>query len=378
VSRRPHSVRHLLLLSHVVVILVVTAVGFVTVRLVTPVLFDRDLRGYGGLGASWRGDGAVISPFIDMAAVSDSLDRSLSVAAASAAGVGMVLAVLAGWLLSRGLAGRLSPLVTVTHRMADGEHGVRVAIPPEPELADLAGSINRLAASLEATERIRAGMISDLAHEIRNPLTTIQGSMEGLIDGIIGPTPETFASVAEEADRLRRLTDDLSLLARSQEGTLSLRVVQVDLADLVRTVANQFAPSAELEGVDLLVDTGSAGVGSILVRGDPDRLVQVVSNLVGNAITHTPRGEAITLAAGRDETTGRAVLTVSDSGSGIPEDQLDTVFERYTRLDHQHPGTGIGLNIARGLVQAHGGKIGVASPGLGEGTTFTVELPQVR
>lgn len=384
-GRRGRSVRSVLLATHLAVIAVVAAVGFVTVRLLTPELFDRRMRVGAGTGlGSGRGPaagpGPTVDPFADATAVSESLDRSLTIGAAVAAVAGIVVALAVAWFAGRVLVRRVEAMRAATGRLADGELDVRVEVPPEAELADLAVSINRLGASLAATERTRARMISDLAHELRNPLTTIQGSMEGLIDGVLSPTPETLTSVAEEADRLRRLTEDLSVLARGSEGAIELRIETVDLLDLVDQVADRWRTRFDLAGVEL-----RTGGSAVAVAGDRDRLTQVLANVVGNALTHTPAGGVVAILV--EPTPGPGTgdggapggrITVTDTGSGIAPEDLETVFGRYTRLDHQHPGTGIGLNIARTLVRAHGGTIEARSDGPGTGTAFVVELPAGR
>ena len=362
------GVRTVLLGSYLLVISVVAGLGFLTVRYLTPQLFDRRMQGAGTGGG--RG-GRAGNPFADETAVSDSLDRSLTIAAAIAAVAGVLVAVTVAWFVVRALLRRLSDVQRVTARLAAGDHHARVSVPSEPELAELATSINSLGESLAATDRKRARLISDLAHELRNPLTTIQGSMEGLIDGVVPATPDTFASVAEEADRLRRLTIDLSELARGQEDALELDASTVDVGEVVSATVDSLRPQFAGKGVDIDVDVPSAAT----VIGDRDRLVQVLTNVIGNALTHTPAQGAVNVVATRAE---KAVMvSVTDTGSGIPPDQLDTVFDRYTRLDHGQAGTGIGLNIARTVVAAHGGTITADSAGPGTGSTFTIELPGV-
>ena len=362
------SVRTVLLGSYLLVISVVGGLGFLTVRYLTPQLFDSRMQGAGNGGG--RG-GRAGNPFADETAVSDSLDRSLTIAAAIAAVAGVLVAVTVAWFVVRALLRRLSDVQRVTARLAAGDHHARVSVPSEPELAELATSINSLGESLAATDRKRARLISDLAHELRNPLTTIQGSMEGLIDGVVPATPDTFASVAEEADRLRRLTIDLSELARGQEDALELDASTVDVGEVVSATVDSLRPQFAGKGVDIDVDVPSAAT----VIGDRDRLVQVLTNVIGNALTHTPAQGAVNVVATRAE---KAVMvSVTDTGSGIPPDQLDTVFDRYTRLDHGQAGTGIGLNIARTVVAAHGGTITAYSAGPGAGSTFTIELPSV-
>ncbi len=373
---RPGGVRQALWLSYSAIIVVVAGIGFAVVRWLTPTVFGRRYQAAGlapagnGPGAG-RGAGPADAGAASTTAA-ELVDQSVTVAALVAAGIGMVVAAVIAGVMIRALLGRFRQFESTTRRLAAGDHSARVPIPPESELAGLAHSINTLGQALASTEQKRARLVSDLAHELRNPLTTIQGSIEGMIDGVIPADIETFTSLTEETERLYRLTEDLSLLARAQEGALGLNLAPVETGELIAAVLERYRARGDMQEVAVRT-TGP----SLRIRGDRDRLVQIVSNIVGNALDHTPPGGTITIATSVDDT-GRnpmVEIAVADTGSGIPPERLDTVFDRYTRLDPQRPGTGIGLNIARTLVHAHGGTIAARSDGPGRGSTFTLRLP---
>jgi histidine kinase len=255
-------------------------------------------------------------------------------------------------------------------RLAEGHYDTRVDEPREAELADLAQSVNTLADSLQRTAETRARLVSDLAHEIRNPLSTIEGYMEGLIDGVLPPSRETYQAVSAEAHRLQRLTRDLSTLSKAQEGAIEYDMMDGDLAAIGRRVAETLAPQFEANEVTLSVRLGEP----LPVHGDPDRLAQAVTNLLGNALAHTPPGGTVSVTGINDSAS--CSIAIADTGPGIPQTELETIFERFTRLDREQPGTGIGLNIARTLVRDHRGEVTAVSPGAGQGATFTVTLPR--
>lgn len=354
------------------VVVTVAGVGYTVVRFLTPALFERRIRAQGGLGAGSRqgAENAVNNPLLVSSSVEDAYDRALSIAAFSAAAAGAIVAMIVAWFIVRTLLDRIDGLQAATARIARGDYTASVPEPPETELAALAASINSMGETLGATEERRAELLSDLAHELRNPLTTIEGYMEGLIDHVLPPTTETFTAVGEEATRLKRLTADLSLLAKAQEAALGLTIASIDLAEVTTTVAERLRPQFEAKGVALRIEPSV----SLAVAGDPDRLTQAVTNIVGNALTHTPVEGTVTIQCGRDNQT--CWVEITDTGSGIPERQLEAIFERFTRLDPQAAGIGIGLNIARTILHAHDGEISARSEGPGFGSTFRISLPR--
>lgn len=354
------SLRWRLILSY----LVVVAVGAVTILVVARWTAPRLFRGHmEGMGRGMAGIGSMAAD-LDLVFAS-SLSRALLVSLTASSLASLVI----GGLMARRILRPVEQVRAATHRLAAGRYDERVVPPAEEELAALADDLNVLGRTLAETERNRMRLISEVAHELRTPLTSIEGYMEGLIDGVFPATAETFASVAEEAGRLKRLAGDLSTLSRVEEGAVALDLKMVDLGELVRTVAEHLRPQFLDEDVRLAVD-----VPSIVVRSDPDRLTQALVNLLGNALAHTPAGGEVSV--GGHERAGRALIAVTDSGQGIAGEDLGRVFDRFYRGTGARPGgSGIGLTIARAVVRAHGGDVTASSPGPGKGSTFTIELP---
>ena len=231
-----------------------------------------------------------------------------------------------------------------------------------------------MATALAATERVRADLLRGPAHELRTPLATIRAYVEGLADGVVSLDALTTATLDGELHRVQRLVDDLAMVSRAEERQLDLHLQSVVLAELATAAVEAARPAFTTKGVGLSADT-EPGTPRVLV--DLDRLHEVLANLLENALRHTPAGGRVTVSARRraDE----AELAVRDSGEGIPSDQLPRVFERFYRVDagrtRTRGGSGIGLAIARPLVEAHGGRIRAQSAGPNRGAVFTVTLP---
>lgn len=308
-----------------------------------------------------------------MAGMAEDLDTAFAVSIARALAVGVLVSVVVALVVSALVARRIiRPLDRVriaTRRLAEGSYSERVTLPAEAELAALAADVNALASSLEETERKRLQLIADLSHELRTPLSAIEGYMEGLIDGVVPAEAEIFASVAEEAARLKRLASDLSTLSRIQENGGVTHRIDVDLGELASSVATRLRPQFDDQEVQLRVDTPH-----LRVTGDPDRLTQVIVNLLGNALSYTPSGGRVDVTGRRRD--GQIALEVSDTGRGLSAPDLQRVFERFYRADPATPGgSGIGLTIARGIARTHGGDVVAHSDGPGTGATFTLVLP---
>jgi histidine kinase len=246
----------------------------------------------------------------------------------------------------------------------------------DDELALLSHSINQLAENLEQTEQRRLGLIADVAHELRTPLATIAGYMEGLLDDIIKPEPKLYALVHHEATRLRWMIEEMALLSRAEAGQLRVAPRPIEVQLVVGQVIDQFRPQVQAQGMSWDVQIADS---LPKIHADPDRIRQVLINLIANAVQYSPMGGTIGVHVRGDE---RAVTTiVSDTGIGIAAEHVPHIFERFYRVDKSRArttgGAGIGLTIARHLIYAHGGEIWAESDGLGRGTRITFTLPTV-
>ena len=359
------SLRTHLLLSYVAVIAVGVAALAITIWLLGPSLFQQRLGSQAGHGLGARigaSDNAVLGRDFT-SALATSLWVALGLSLVAAGGVAVIV--------SRRILRPLEAVRRATRRLAAGHYEERVPLPGEEELAALAEDVNRLAASLAGSEARRAQLLSEVAHELRTPLTTIEGHAEGLVDGVFTP-PETYAVIMGETARLRRLVADLSLLSRADEGRLEMLPVPADLAAVAGDVIRRLRPQFEGKGVALLLEPAPA----LPVLIDPDRVAQVLVNLVGNALAYTPPGGRVAVRCSRRGEW--AQVAVEDTGRGLAPADVERVFERFYRVrDALHPagGTGVGLTIARSIARAHGGEVVARSPGVGRGATFTVRIP---
>jgi two-component system sensor histidine kinase BaeS len=367
--------RHLswkLFLSYLVVILVGIVILATAAELAVPTAFERHMAAMaqmmGGMGQAMEMD--LFANFRQ--AVTEAL--ILAVSAAS------VTAVVLSVFVSRRVVLPVQEMEAASERIAAGHYDERVGVPGKAsredldELGRLAVSFNQMAARLEQTEAMRRDLIGNVAHELRTPLTSIKGYMEGVIDGVLPAQAETFQQVYREADRLQRLVHDLQELSRVEAGTFDLELKPTPVVRLADTVVVRLGRQFEEKGVALETDI-PANVPP--VRVDEDRIGQVLLNLLGNALQYTPPGGRVRLSARREG--DRVRFSVEDTGVGIPAEHLPHVFERFYRVDKSRSraagGSGIGLTIARHLVEAQGGEIRATSEGPGRGSTFSVTLP---
>ncbi|MEU1190345.1 HAMP domain-containing sensor histidine kinase [Streptomyces sp. NPDC005859] len=280
--------------------------------------------------------------------------------------------------LSRFLLRPLDRVRAATRRLAEGHYDDVLELPSEPDLAALVQDVNTLAAALADTERRRARLISEVAHEMRTPITILRGQIEGIADGIFTPDEAMFASLADDLDRLQRLAGDLSSLSRSEEGAFDLHRKSTDVAMLARSTAERLRPQYDDQKVTLIVEAD----GPVAAFCDPDRITQVLVNQLGNALAASDPHGQVALSVHAEPSPGHHVIVrVMDDGIGIAKHDLERIFHRFERLEHPgRPaaagGSGIGLTIARGIARAHGGDITAESDGLGKGATFTLRLPQ--
>jgi two-component system sensor histidine kinase BaeS len=293
-------------------------------------------------------------------------------ALAAAAVIAVVTATVVSLAVAARIARPITALVAAARRIAHGHYAERVPAGEPGELGDLALSFNEMAGSLEATERRRLQLVGDVAHELRTPLTTLDGYLEGLEDGVIEPSDATWRLLRAETGRLTRLVTDLSELWRAEARQLPLRIEAVDLAAVAREVVDRFSPLAAPRGMAIVLRADPA-----IARADRDRVAQVLANYLSNALRHAPDGSTIVISATAGDSTVR--LGVTDRGPGLAADQLETVFERFYRIDPARSraagGSGIGLAIVRALAEAMGGRAWAESAGPGTGATFLLEMP---
>jgi len=287
----------------------------------------------------------------------------------------LLLAVLAGGFVGRGfrrIAGPLDELSEAASRVASGDLGARVEEPsraPRP-LRELVRSFNTMAERLAIDEAQRRDLLADVSHELRTPLAVIQGNVEAMIDGVHAADAEHLAGVLDETRVLTRLVEDLRTISLAEAGTLALHREPTDVDALIAEATNSFRSQAAAAGVALELD---APEDLPLADVDPVRIREVVSNLVSNALRHTPEGGWIRVHAGVDDAGQSISVEVSDSGSGIDSELLAHVFDRFAKGPGSR-GSGLGLAIAKDLVEAHGGTIAAESlPGAG--TTISFVLP---
>ncbi len=287
---------------------------------------------------------------------------------------GVAAAVVVSAITTGRIVGPLRAMMQASRRIAAGDYHHRVRLASQDELGELAASYNRMAEALEQTEQRRLALIGNVAHELRTPLTSIRGVMEGMVDGVIEPEPAALLDVQREVARLQRLVADLEELSRAEAGQIPLQRQPVAPAELIGAAAARLQPQFDDKGVELTLDLPD---GLPVINVDAERITQVLLNLLGNALQYTPSGGRVSVQAGAQR--DAVLVVVRDDGIGVAESDLPHIFERFYRVDKSRSraggGSGIGLTIARHLVEAHGGRIWAESPGLGQGSAFFFTLP---
>jgi signal transduction histidine kinase len=375
-----------LFLSYLAVILVGAIVLIITTRFTTPTAFNRHLGMMAQIGGNSGGMGMMESdtgngPGLRRGQGSGyaselytSFQQSFSEALTWAALAAGIAALAVSLFLSQRVVTPVRDMMSASQRIAGGHYDERVQDHGADELGQLAQSFNQMAEKLQQVESMRRQLIGDVAHELRTPLTAIKGSMEGLMDGVLPASTETYYQIHQEADRLNRLVNDLQELSRVEAGAYEMDLHAVELPVLVKTVVKRLGLQFEDKNVKLTVDLPS---DLPQVQADDDRIIQVLTNLVSNALRYTSEGGEVNVHASRQG--NQVQVTVKDTGVGIPPEHLPHIFTRFYRVDksrsRQAGGSGIGLTIAKYLVEAHGGRIWVESDGQGQGSAFSFTLP---
>ena len=299
----------------------------------------------------------------------DGLRNTLMVAALLAGGLGIVL----GLLISRALAAPLSNLAHAARAFAARDWNRRAQVQGADEIADVAREFNDMADELQRAETVRRNMIADIAHELRTPLAVLQGNLSAMLDGVYPLERSEIATLYDETRLLNRLVDDLRELALADAGQMQLNLQPVQVAKALRDAAANFSIAADAQQIHMHIEATEP----LMTVADPDRLGQILRNLIANALRHTPSGGSINLSAQVAERFVR--ISVADTGEGIAAEDLPNIFERFYRGDKSRTrtsgGTGLGLAIAKAWVEAMGGNIGVESE-LGRGSHFWFTLPQ--
>lgn len=327
---------------------------------------DAMMAGAGGMGAGMTGMTVDLSDAYRRA-LTQSLEWASLVAAVAAAAVALVVTTR--------IVTPLRHMTRASERIAGGRYGDRLDPRAPGEIGELAGAFNRMADTLQRSEERRVELLADVAHEFRTPLSNLRGYVEGLEDGVFEDEAGVFEAFHRQLERLGHLVDDLSLLSRVETGQLELRLEPLDARALVEAAVAPFRPEAERTGVRLAINTPSPAPW---LRADRERTLQVLANLLGNALRYTPGGGGIEVEVAAPRL-GMVRFAVSDGGPGVAPEDRPNVFKRFYRGDKARSphagGSGIGLTIARQLVERQGGEIGLTSPS-GQGATFFFTLPE--
>ena len=307
-----------------------------------------------------------VTPFLKL---SSSINRSLLLGGSLAIGIALLLT----FVLSRRMTSPIEVLAKAARRLGHGDLSQRVRLQGESEVTALAEAFNSMAADLEYAEQLRRNMVADVAHELRTPLSNIQGYLEAIRDGVVESDAAAIRSLSEETYLLSRLVNELQELSLAEAGELKLVYQAEDITNLVKQAVTPWQPQLTAGEISLSLELPD---NLPLVTIDWQRVNEVLHNLLKNAVAHTPKGGAINVAAGAK---GKWVeVSVSDTGEGIPAEDLPHIFERFYRVDKSRAratgGSGLGLTIAKRLIEAHGGTIAVQSK-LGEGSRFSFTLP---
>ena len=360
------SVRWRLVVALVLVAwLSVAAVGFATARL-TAARFDVYLRHATGMPRMQAMMRAVMG--VPERQFLNDVRQAIWLAAL----IGLAIAAVVGTITARQITGPLRSLVAAARRIGRGDLSSEVRVAGDDEIGEVARTFNAMASDLRQAEESRRQLLADIAHELGTPLAVLQANLEGMLDGVVEPSAERLATLHTQSQVLTRLVRDLRDLSLAQQGRLPLDRRSVDLTVVVHDVAEMTRPLVEEKGISLAVEAPAP----VPVVADRERVAQILHNLLANAVRYTGPGGRIRISVTSADSETR--VEVADSGSGIPEDELPYIFDRFHRVDRSRSrttgGAGLGLAIVKHLVEAHGGRVWVHSEP-GQGSTFGFALP---
>ncbi len=357
------GIRTRLLAANSIVVVASIATTIVVAMLVGPPMFKRLMD------AAVQPGSATDHPY------QRAFERATTMSVGTALAVSAVAALTLSWYLSRRVYRSASELARAATAIADGHYDVRVS--PSglgKEFDEIEAAFTTMARRLGDVDRTRRQMLADLAHEIRTPVAVLEAYFEALEDGVQTLDADTMAVLRDQTRRLTRFSADIGALFNAEQRPDSIVVRPVQVADLIANAVVSFEPQYRAKGVDL---GSQVDVGLPDVSGDPERIGQVLTNLLNNALRHTHSGDQVRITARLDGDT--VAVGVADTGDGIPAEHLDRIFERFHRVDaardREHGGAGIGLAIVKAFVEAQGGHITAASAGPGHGTMFTFTIP---
>ena len=355
--------------SVIVIMLSVIAAAprFVTsqtdLQLITPVTIDSDTIIIEQV--SEQNEDIITNPF-----------GNLLIVLAVAGGISVLIAGIISWWMARRIVIPLKTVAIASTYIADGHYAHRLPVTQSDELGLLAQQFNEMAQALDAVETTRRQLLADISHELKTPLATIKGYMEGFEDSVIPATGENFTLVGQEVSRLQRLVHDMHDVSRTEAGFHALQVHPHDSCALINQVVASLRPQFDGKGVSLNINL-PPDLPPVCI--DPERIKQVMVNMLGNALQYTATGGDVCVSVERDDDKNMMRYSIKDSGIGIAPDDLKYIFQRFYRVDKSRArisgGSGIGLTIAKAIVEAHGGRISAMSNGLNTGTTFTFTLP---
>jgi signal transduction histidine kinase len=362
-ARRVPGIAVRLLLAQTIVLVAGAATAAIVAAIVGPPLFREHLHRAGVPHAS-----------TEQFHAEEAYTYATAISVGFALAVALIIALIVTWYFSRRLQRSIAEVSSAATAVANGRYDIRVSQPGLGEdFQSLARAFNQMAERLESVESTRRQLFGDLAHEIRTPVSVVEAYLEAVEDGVRTLNPDTIAMLREQTRRLVRFSDDFAALAKAEEGRVAAPV-WIAPDELISTAVAASVDRYDSKGVTLTTQ-----IPANLPRfwADPQRIAQVLANLLDNALRHTPPTGRVEVAASSGEE--RLTIRISDTGEGITAEHLPHVFERFYRADsardRNHGGAGIGLAIAKALVEAHGGQITAASRGPGTGTSFTITLP---